>query len=129
MYRLNRQNDKKNWIRFALKAGLLATDAGVWMAIRRLLNERDLSAQQVAVETRRARDVPQADRKWISPSTALLGGIGIGIGLGMLLAPVSGTQARSAIRDKALDVKERVGDAAEWLRSAKYRASAGTYGY
>jgi hypothetical protein len=129
MYRLDRQNDKKNWIRFALKAGLLATDAGVWMAIRRILNERDPPAQRVAVEPRRAREVSQADRKWISPSTALLGGIGIGVGLGMLLAPVSGTRARSAIRDKALDVKDRVGDAADWLRSGKYRASAGTYGY
>ncbi len=99
------------------------------MAIHRMLNDRDRVGQQVAAERSRARDISQTGKRGISPGTALVGGIGIGLSLGMLLAPVSGAQARGAIREKASDVKDSLGDAAEWLRSARYRTSAGTYGY
>lgn len=134
MHSLNRendtkQNDTKRWIRFALKCGLLATDARVWTVIHRLLNERDLSGRRTAVEPRWPRNASRADTRRISPSTALLGGVGIGIGLGLLLAPVSGAQTRSVIRVKTLDVRDTVGRAADWLRSARYRTSPDTYGY
>lgn len=102
-----------NWIRFALKCGLLATDASVWAAVGHFFNE---SSDDVQVAFRQTGDLTttvRTDRRWSHTST-LLSGIGIGVGLGMLLAPVSGQRARGAIRDKAIDVKNKVTDVADW---------------
>jgi hypothetical protein len=120
---------RKNWIRFALKLGLLATDAVVLSAIGRLLTERD-----VPDEGMRSRHRPSVElrdvRGWSRPSTLLVGAA-IGFGMGILFAPVSGEEARSAIRERALDVRHRVSDAAAWAtRSASSvgsRPSTGTY--
>jgi len=110
--------------------GLLATDAAVLSAIRGMLTERD-----VPDEGRRSRRRPSVDtsdpRGW-SRGSALLVGAAIGFGMGILFAPVSGEQARTAIRERAMDVRDRVSDAAAWAtRSASSvgsRRSTGTYG-
>jgi len=69
-----------------------------------------------------ARDALQGRSHWLANTTTLLGGVGIGIGIGMLLAPVSGERARSVIRDKAADVKSKVGDFASG--ATRYRPSS-----
>jgi hypothetical protein len=40
----------------------------------------------------------------------MLIGVGVGLGVGMLLAPVSGEEARSTISDKVQDIGSRVRD-------------------
>jgi hypothetical protein len=129
MTAFRRRPTRKNWLRFALKLGLLATDATVLSAIARMLSERDVPDE--GVESRRPLSVDLPDRHGWSHSSVLLVGVAIGFGMGILFAPVSGEEARSAIRERAMDVRDRVSDAAAWAtRSALAggsRRSTGTY--
>ena len=120
---------RKNWIRFAFKLGLLATDAAVLSAIGRMLTERDVPDEGGRSRQRPSVDVPDP-RGW-SRRSALLVGAAIGFGMGILFAPVSGEEARGAIRERARDVRDRVSDAAGWATrlgsSGGSRRSTGTY--
>jgi hypothetical protein len=49
---------------------------------------------------------------WGSRLTGFLLGVGVGAGLGMLLAPASGTETREALRERAVEMKNRVVDSA-----------------
>jgi YtxH-like protein len=123
-----RRPSRKNWIRFALKLGLLATDAAFLSAIRGILTERNARNEGVRSRQRFSVDLP--DRRDWSHSSALLVGAAIGFGMGILFAPVSGAEARSAIREKARDVRDRVSEAADWATrsgsSGGSRRSTGT---
>ena len=126
MAALTRRPKATNWFRFFLKVGLLATDATVWASVHNLLSER-----QDARDARHMRENVSANlapRRGRSRFPTLLTGIGIGFGLGILFAPVSGEQARSVLRDKASDVKEKWDDVAAWagLGSSQMRRT-GTY--
>jgi len=128
MTAFGRRPSRKNWIRLALKLGLLATDATVLSAIGRMLTEHDVPDKGVRSRQRLSVDLP--DRRGWSHSSALLVGAAIGFGMGILFAPVSGEEARSAIREKARDVRGRVSDAAAWaIRSGSSGGSGltGTY--
>ena len=120
---------RKNWIRFALKLGLLATNATVVSAIGRMLTERDV--QDEGLRSRQPRSVNLSDRRGWSHSSTLLVGAAIGFGMGLLFAPVSGEEARSAIRERARDVRDRISDAAARATrsgsSLGSRPSTGTY--
>jgi hypothetical protein len=109
------KNRKKttDWLRFALKCGLLATDASVWAAIGNFLSERSDDVHDAFSRTENLAVGVRNQRRW-SHATTLLSGIGIGVGVGMLLAPVSGRRARGVIRDKAADIKNKVTDVADW---------------
>jgi hypothetical protein len=123
----NRQK-AKNWARFAMKCGLLATDASVWAAVRHFLSERSDDVQDAFRRTDNLAVSVRNQHRWSHAST-LITGIGIGVGIGILLAPVSGQRARGAIRDKAVDIKKKVTDVKEWagrLGSQSGRVS-GTY--
>jgi hypothetical protein len=108
----------KQWARFAMKIGLFITDAKLWSAINDQLHERaeDISEsvrggyKETSSRFDNAQAALRGQTHWFSPTLGFLGGIGIGVGLGMLLAPVSGEQARSVIRGKATDVKNKVTD-------------------
>ena len=126
MNALRRRHTKKNWVRFAMKLGLLATDAAVWSSIARMITGRD-----EATDLRRERIASNLspNRGWSHASTLLIG-VAIGVGVGMLFAPVSGEQARNTIRDTAQDRKERVGNMSGWGTagsSTASRSSTGTY--
>ena len=125
----NRNNKTKNWIRYALKIGLLATDATVLTSIGRMLSERYDAHDVLRPRERLAAEL--GNRTGWSHTSTLLTGVGIGIGLGMLFAPVSGQEARSTIRDKAVGVREKMSDAAAWAglgpQSESRRQSTGTY--
>jgi hypothetical protein len=110
---MNKRKKATKWIRFGMKCGLLATDPSVWMAVRDFLNERTEDVQSAFRKTDRLGKEVRIHRHGFSFGT-LLSGIGIGVGIGMLLAPVSGRRARGAIRDTAVDVKNKVGGAASW---------------
>ena len=126
MNALRRRPTKKNWVRFAMKLGLLATDAAVWSSIARMITDRD-----EATDIRRERIASNLspNRGWSHASTLFIG-VAIGVGMGMLFAPVSGEQARNTIRDTAQDMKEKVGNMSGWGTggpSTASRRSTGTY--
>jgi YtxH-like protein len=126
MNALRRRPTKKNWVRFAMKLGLLATDAAVWSSIARMITDRD-----EATDIRRERIASNLspNRGWSHASTLFIG-VAIGVGVGMLFAPVSGEQARNTIRDTAQDMKEKVGNISGWGTggpSNASRRSTGTY--
>jgi hypothetical protein len=124
---------RQNWFRFAMKLGLLATDAALWSSLARLLSERDdgrapLRPRQRVFSDLQARDL-QTRRGW-SQASNLLTGVGIGLGLGLIFAPMSGEQARLAIRDTAASLKNKMDDVVDWAGrrpSEVSRRSTGTY--
>ena len=128
MRALNRRHTGTNWVRFFLKLGLLATDATVWASMNHLLTEREDASDPKRLRQKvSANLVPRRGRFHFS---TLLTGIGIGVGIGMLFAPVSGEEARTVIRDKASDVRDKWDDVAAWAglgSSQMPRRSTGTY--
>ena len=120
MASFGRRTTAKQWARLALKAALFLTDAKLWSALNEQLQDR---AEDVGDRVKRtyedtadrlqdAGDALRGRTNWVVPVTSFLGGVGVGIGLGVLFAPVSGEEARAAIRDRATDVRNRVGDMA-----------------
>jgi gas vesicle protein len=125
MSALNRQGAIQKWARFALKCGLALTDAKLWETIGGQLRDR---VDDVTDEVRqryedtsgrvvRARDAYQGRGNWVTPAASFVGGVGLGVGLALLLAPASGEETRSAIRDKVVDLKSRVRDMGSDLKS------------
>ena len=104
----------KQWTRFALKWGLLLTDATLWAALNEQLREGTNEVSNVVkrryekaadrLQDRR----PSTSTGWPSPAATFLGGVGLGIGLGVMFAPVSGDEARAVLRDKVVDIKNKV---------------------
>jgi hypothetical protein len=127
MRTFGRRSKAKNWARLAMKFGLLLTDAKIWESINEQLLERaddvrDAVRHKYEDTTDRlyeARNVLQGRSDWVTPTASFLGGVGIGVGLGILFAPVSGEEARAALRDKAVDVKNKV---------SEFAAGANRYG-
>jgi hypothetical protein len=117
-----------NWVRFFLKLGLLATDATVWAFMKHLLSEREDASDARHLKQKVSANL--APRRGRSHFSTLLTGIGIGVGIGTLFAPVSGEEARTVIREKASDVKDKWDDVAAWAglgSSPMPRRSTGTY--
>ena len=117
----------KNWARTAAKLGLLLTDPKVRAAIADQLHDRaDDVADTVASkyndlsETVASKYEDTVDRLeevatvfqrrsyWPSRVGGFLLGVGVGAGLGILLAPAPGSETRQAVRDRAVDVKNKV---------------------
>ena len=76
MNALRRRPTTKNWARFAMKLGLLATDAAVWSSIARMITDRD-----EATDIRRERIASNLspNRGWSHASTLFIG-VAIGVG-------------------------------------------------
>jgi hypothetical protein len=123
----NSRPEKRNWLRFAMKLGLIATDAAVWASLNRVLSDREDVRSSAHPRDRMAVEL---NRRGWSHTTTLLTGIGIGLGLGITFAPMPGEQARIAIRDTARNIKTKVDDVAGWARwgsTSAHRRSTGTY--
>lgn len=99
-----------NWLRFVMKLGLLATDAAVWTSVNRMLNDR----QEGSLRLRENISDDLGRRQGRSHFWSIMTGAAIGVGVGMLLAPMSGEEARNTIRDKASDVRDKWNDMAAW---------------
>ena len=125
-----KQRKTRNWFRFAMKLGLLATDAAIWSSLGRMLEDRDHAGSAIRRETM-APDVRPARQGW-SHATTLVTGLGIGVGLGILFAPMPGEQARYALRQTAMNFRSKMTDVADWAGSRRgqsqyQRRSTGTY--
>jgi len=115
-----RQNSAKQWARFALKCGLLLTDAKLWATINDQMKERVGHLGHAVKQEYESRsdafdDVRRSLRHqndWITPVLGFVGGVGLGVGLGMLFAPASGEEVRSVLHDKVWKVRNKVGDVA-----------------
>lgn len=130
-----RRSAAAKWARLALKTGLLLTDAKLWASVSGQLRDHledagDTIRQGYETTTDRledARDSLRGETHWPSHAVSFLGGIGLGVGLGLLFAPYSGEETRAAIRDRAADVRNMVGD----VTSARFGSSGpatGTHG-
>lgn len=114
------RNRAKDWVRLGAKLSLLFTDPRVRSAIGDRLKDRvDNLTDTVASKYEDAADRVEAaaaafqgKRNWPSRAAGFLLGVGIGAGLGILLAPASGAETRDAIRDKAVDMKNRAFESA-----------------
>jgi gas vesicle protein len=141
MRTFTRENAATKWARFALKFGLALTDAKLWADVRDRLQD---SAETARDEVRRKYDegadrlqaanrALQGRNQWVAPTLSFLGGVGLGVGVGILFAPVSGEEARTALRDRVVDIKDKVGgaaaDAVGTYSAAAKRAATGTEGY
>lgn len=116
-----RRRSPKQWARIAMKIGLFITDAKLWSAINHQLRERadDISDsvrgtfKETSSRWNDAHDGLYGHSHWVGHTVGFLSGLGVGVGLGMLLAPVSGEEARSVLRGKATDVRNKVTDFAK----------------
>jgi hypothetical protein len=104
----------KQWTRFALKWGLLLTDAKLWQSLNEQLREGANEVSNVVKRRYEKATDRLQDRRastsagWLSPTATFLGGLGLGIGLGVMFAPVSGEEARAVLHDKVVDIKNKV---------------------
>jgi gas vesicle protein len=117
----------KDWVRLGARLSLLFTEPKVRKAVGDRIKDsvEDLSdaftskyedvqdtvtsKYEDAVERLNAAQCALQGRGyWRSRITGFLVGIGVGAGLGILLAPASGSETRDAVRDKAVDVKNKV---------------------
>jgi hypothetical protein len=136
------RNTAKDWARLAAKLGLLITDPKIRAAIADQfrdgmdhVTDTVASKYEDAVERLEAAgDAFRGSRKsyWSEVGGFLLG-VGVGAGLGILLAPAPGSETREAIRDKAVDMKNRVVDSAATAtgrarQSVRSMPSTGTEG-
>lgn len=126
-----KQGKIKQWARLALKCGLMLTDAKLWSQINDHLGERvedvnDTMRQKYDEASDRVHAAHNAmmgrSNDWIAPAAGFVGGIGLGLGLGLLFAPASGAETRASIRDKAMDLKDRVGN----LREVRFNPPSAT---
>jgi len=126
-----RRNSAKQWARLAMKVGLFLTDAKLWSMLTHQVREhaddfgdavRD-SYEETGSRLSNARAAMRGETQWVGPLVGLLGGIGIGLGVGMLIAPVSGEEARAVIRNRASEMKERVSD---YATGSRFRPSTAT---
>jgi gas vesicle protein len=125
--RQNAAKEAKDWVKLALKFGLVLTAPRVWRAISDQLNDRvedlsdrltrgledvsDTATRKFGDASDRLSDASHAlrgRRHWAGPVTGLLVGIGIGAGLGVMLAPAAGGETREVLRDKAVQTKNQV---------------------
>jgi gas vesicle protein len=130
-----------DWVRLAAKFGVVLTDPKIRAAIGDELKDRvdnmsdtvsgkyeDMtntvsSKYDVASDRLEAAVAAlQGKRHWSSRATGFLLGVGVGAGLGILLAPASGAETRNAVRDKAVDMKDKVFESAA-VATERFRQS------
>ncbi|HLX86151.1 MAG TPA: YtxH domain-containing protein [Terriglobales bacterium] len=125
------KNRMSDWVRVAAKLSLLFTDPKVRATVADTVKKRgdevsdtiagkysdvsDAVADKYEDAVDRLEHAVRALRgrnHWASRVTGLLLGVGVGAGLGILLAPAAGWETRRAVREKAVDAKNKVFDSA-----------------
>lgn len=126
MQRFGKGSSAKQWARLAMKFGLVLSDPKLWASLNDQLRDRaedvsDVVREKYETASERLSDMSSAlrgDSQWVAPTLSFVGGIAVGVGLGILFAPVSGEEARDAIRGKANDIKKKVSE-----MTGRYRGS------
>jgi hypothetical protein len=113
------KNSAKDWARLAAKLGLLFTDPKIRAAVAEQfkdgvdqVTDTVSSTYEDTIDRFAAAGEAFRGRSHWSEVTGFLIGVGVGAGLGILLAPAAGSETRDAIREKAVDMKNRVVDSA-----------------
>lgn len=120
MRNLDRGSRTKEWARLACKVGVLLTEPKVRSAIANQVKGRVDSVSDAIADKYEnaidrlgaAGDALQGKRHWPSNTVAMVLGIGVGAGIGILLAPASGGETRQAIRERAMDMKNKASESA-----------------
>jgi gas vesicle protein len=120
MRHIGKMNTAKDWVRLAAKLGVLFTEPKVRSVIADRLKDRvddvtDTVTSKYEDAVDRLESAADALRgRSYRPSrlTGFLLGVGVGAGLGLLLAPAPGSETRQAVRDKAINVKNKVVESA-----------------
>jgi gas vesicle protein len=114
MRTFSRRQNPKQWARLALKLGVLLTDPKVWSDVNDHLSDRIDDANDAIRDARHsvrqkydeaadrlhdARRALRGDSNWAGSLASFVGGVALGVGVGMLLAPVSGEEARATLYD------------------------------
>ena len=116
-----RTTDKiRGWTRIGAKIGVLLADPKVRSEISELLKDRVSSMagtvndkyDNVVHRVQDARDALRGRRQWQAPAVGFLVGMGVGASLGILLVPTSGGNTPEAIRERAVNVKNKVVESA-----------------
>jgi gas vesicle protein len=138
-----KRSTAKQWARFAMKFGLVLSDPKLWSTLNDQLKDRadDVSNvikdkygvvrdqyEEAADRLSDAASTLRGDSQWLAPTLSFVGGIAVGVGLGILFAPVSGEEARSAIREKASNVRDKVSEMTNRYRTGGDAAFTGTDG-
>ncbi|MGA2355152.1 MAG: YtxH domain-containing protein [Terriglobales bacterium] len=113
-----------------MKFGLVLSDPKLWSSLNDQLRDRaddvsDVVREKYETASDRFSDMSSAlrgENQWVAPTLSFVGGIAVGVGLGILFAPMSGEEAREAIRGKANDVKNKVSE-----MTGRYRGSDATF--
>ena len=123
------RNSARDWARLAAKLGLLFTDPKIRAAVADQfkdgvdhVTDTVSSTYEDTIDRFAAAGEAFRGRSHWPEVTGFLIGVGVGAGLGILLAPAPGSETREAIRDKAVDMKNRVVDSAS-RESASVRQS------
>ena len=130
------RNKSNRWMdisRLAVKLGLILTDPkvrseiqdGVKTRANRAADALTSNYEEVSDRLEAAGSALQGRTYWPSRVGGFLLGIGVGAGLGLLLAPASGSETRDALRDKAVEMKDKVAESAASV-SAQVRRSIST---
>jgi len=138
--RLQRHGTARKWARAALKCGFLLTDTKLWTSIGKQLRDQAVDVddevkrryEDTADRLHDAGNALQGRRRhWPTRPASFIGGIGIGVGLGMLWAPVSGKEARSVLRGRVVEIRDKVSDMAAGvtgIRSSGMDSATGASG-
>ena len=128
------RNNTKQWARLALKLGLLLTDAKLWASINDRVRDHagdvgDFVNEKYSVAADRLDDARRSLRgetDWVAPLASFVGGIAVGVGIGILVAPVSGEEARATLRDRASGIKDEIKDKVSNIGSCYGAEATGT---
>jgi gas vesicle protein len=122
----------RKWVRVAAKVGLLCTDPKIRNAVTdeikgRMDDWNDTVSSKYETAVNRVEAAAAALRGksyWPSRVGSFFLGVGVGAGLGILLAPAPGTETRGVVRDKAVDIKNRMFESTSQVQE-KMRQSGG----
>jgi hypothetical protein len=131
-----RSTDKiKGWTRLAASLGVLLSQPGVRAKIGELLQDRMKSGTTRVGETYEdaahrvgaAADAlrGRGDRtEWPTRAMIFVAGLGVGAGIAIVLAPTSGRETRSAIRNRAVNFKDTVVESASTMIGRTTKSAA-----
>jgi YtxH-like protein len=120
-----------DWSRFAVRIGLILTDPKVRDEINDQLKTRVdrvtdtiTSKYEDASDRLTAAGAALQGKDYYRPSRVFgfLLGVGVGASLGLLLAPAAGTETREAIREKAVEIKNKVVESTASVRGQARRS-------